>query len=163
MARRLIPQAAIQQRTLTHPWQLDAQVEQDLLLEAVLHRAAKAGGLDQFVFIGGTCLHKLNGPGPLRYSEDLDFVWTGDGTPDDALRAIADHSRSLDFERVEVVTSTEVRFPKVLFFYENHDGLPAKMNRGQRELGDCTTRKGSHQTGGAVPGPWLGPRISSVL
>ena len=123
----MIPQSAIQQRTLTHPWQLDTQVEQDLLLEAVLHRAAEADGLDQFVFIGGTCLHKLYGPGPRRYSEDLDFAWMGDGTPDDALEAIADQSRSLDFERVEVVTSAEARFPKVLFFYENYDGLPAKM------------------------------------
>ena len=126
VAGRVIPQSAIQQRTLTHPWRLDTQIEQDLLLEAVLHRAAEADGLDQFVFIGGTCLHKLYGPGPRRYSEDLDFVWLGEGTPDDALKAIADQSRSLDFERVEVVTSTEARFPKVLFFYEDHDGLPAK-------------------------------------
>lgn len=160
----MIPQAAIQQRTLTHPWQLDAQVEQDLLLEAVLHRAAKAGGLDQFVFIGGTCLHKLNGPGPLRYSEDLDFVWTGDGTPDDALRAIADHSRSLDFERVEVVTSTEVRFPKVLFFYENHDGLPAKMKpEVNASLATALRGKAVTRPVALSQGPWLGPRISSVL
>ena len=123
----MIPQSAIRRWSLTHPWELDTQVEQDLLLEAVLHRAAEADGLDQFVFIGGTCLHKLYGPGPRRYSEDLDFVWMGEGTPDDALEEIADHSRSLDFERVEVVTSAEARFPKVLFFYENHDGLPAKM------------------------------------
>ena len=123
VAGRVIPQAAIHQRSLTHPWRRVVQVEQDLLLEAVLHRAAEADSFDQLAFIGGTCLHKLYGPGPRRYSEDLDFVWMGDGTPDDALEEIADHSRSLDFERVEVVTSSEARFPKVLFFYENHDGL----------------------------------------
>ena len=39
----------------------------------------------------------------------------------------ADQSRSLGFERVEGVTSAEVRYPKVLLFYENHDGIPAKM------------------------------------
>ena len=75
----MIPQSAIQQWTLTHPWQLDTQVEQDLLLEAVLHRAAESDSFDQLTFIGGTCLHKLYGSGPRRYSEDLDFVWMGDG------------------------------------------------------------------------------------
>ena len=127
VAGRVIPQSAIQQWRKAHPWQRVVRVEQDLLLEAVLHRAAEADGLGQFVFIGGTCLHKLYGPGPRRYSEDLDFVWMGDGTPDDALEAIADQTRSLGFERVEVVASVEARFPKVLFFYENCDGLPAKM------------------------------------
>ena len=127
VAGRVIPQAALHQWSLTHPWRSVVQVEQDLLLEAVLHRAVEADSFDQLAFIGGTCLHKLYGPGQRRYSEDLDFVWMGDGTPDDALEEIADHSRSLDFERVEVVTSSEARFPKVLFFYENHDGLPAKM------------------------------------
>ena len=123
----MIPRSAIRQWTLTHPWRRVVQVEQDLLLEAVLHRAAEAESFDQLTFIGGTCLHKLYGPGPRRYSEDLDFVWMGDGTPDDALKEIADHSRSLDFERVDVVSSDEARFPKVLFFYENCDGLHAKM------------------------------------
>ena len=127
VAGRMIPRSAIRQWTLTHPWRRVVQVEQDLLLEAVLHRAAEADSFEQLTFIGGTCLHKLYGPGPQRYSEDLDFVWMGDGTPDDALSEIADHSRSLDFERVDVVTSDEARFPKVLFFYENHDGLLAKM------------------------------------
>lgn len=97
------------------------------MLEAVLHRAARADSFDRMAFIGGTCLHKFYGPEPQRYSEDLDFVWMGDGTPDDVLTEIADHSRSLEFERVDVVTSAEARFPKVLFFYENHDGLPGKM------------------------------------
>lgn len=127
VARRVIPAEAISQWEATHPWQNAVQVEQDLLLEAVIHRAAEADSFDQLAFIGGTCLHKLYGPEPRRYSEDLDFAWMGDGAPDGALKEIADHSRSLDFERVEVVTSAEARFPKVLFFYENHDGLPAKM------------------------------------
>ena len=127
VAGRVIPPDAVQRRRLTHPWRHAAQVEQDLLLEAVLHRACEADGFDRMAFIGGTCLHKLYGTDPRRYSEDLDFVWMGDGTPDDTLRNIADQSDSLGFERVEVVASAEARFPKVLFFYENHDGLPAKM------------------------------------
>ena len=127
VAGRVIPADAVQRRELTHPWRYAVQIEQDLLLEAVLHRACDADGFDRMAFIGGTCLHKLYGTAPRRYSEDLDFVWMGDGTPDDTLRNIADQSCNLGFDRVEVVTSAEARFPKVLFFYENHDGLPAKM------------------------------------
>ena len=127
VAGRVIPPDAVHRRRLTHPWRHAVQIEQDLLLEAVLHRACDADGFEQMAFIGGTCLHKLYGTGPRRYSEDLDFVWMGDGTPDDTLRNIADRGGSLGFDRVEVVTSAEARFPKVLFFYENHDGLPAKM------------------------------------
>lgn len=123
----MIPQDAINERRRTHPWRHVVQIEQDLLLEAVLHRAAQADSFDSMAFIGGTCLHKLYGQGPQRYSEDLDFAWLGDGPPDDALREIADHSRSLDFKEVEIVTSAEARFPKVLFYYENLNGLPAKM------------------------------------
>lgn len=123
----MIPQDAIIERGLTHPWRSVAKIEQDLLLEAVLHHAAQAGCLDSMAFIGGTCLHKLYGPGPQRYSEDLDFSWLGDGTPDDALQEIADIGRSLDFVRVDVVTSEEARFPKVLFYFENCMGGPAKM------------------------------------
>lgn len=123
----MIPAEAIDAHSLTHPWRFADQVEQDLLLEAVLHRAAKTDSFDRMAFIGGTCLHKLHGLGPSRYSEDLDFAWLGNDTPDDALREIAEHSRSLGFDRVEVVTSEEARFPKALFFYENCDGLPAKM------------------------------------
>ncbi len=55
----MIPKDAIIERGLTHRWQRDDQIEQDLLLEAVLHRAAQADSFDSMAFIGGTCLHKL--------------------------------------------------------------------------------------------------------
>src|SRR5688572_26830121 len=46
----------------------------------------------EFVLRGGTCLHKLHLPAPLRYSEDLDYVrrtHSGIGPYVEALRSIA--------------------------------------------------------------------------
>lgn len=57
------------------PFTDDAQVEQDLILTAVLQRIYANDSLqEQLAFRGGTCLHKLFFSKPLRYSEDLDFV-----------------------------------------------------------------------------------------
>jgi predicted nucleotidyltransferase component of viral defense system len=42
----------------------------------------------ELVFRGGTCLHKLVAPTPLRYSEDLDYVRTTGGGIREFTRAI---------------------------------------------------------------------------
>ncbi len=123
----MIPYEYIDQWTETHPWRGTELVEQDLLLDAVLHQVAASQHSQNLIFIGGTCLHKLYGRSPRRYSEDLDFVWTGDESPDDALREIAERCRVIGFREVEVVPLSEARFPKVLFYYSDHAGRPAKM------------------------------------
>ncbi|HBF11854.1 MAG TPA: nucleotidyl transferase AbiEii/AbiGii toxin family protein [Deltaproteobacteria bacterium] len=57
------------------PFADDAQVEQDLILSAILVRIYQDDLLRQkLAFRGGTCLYKLFFKTPLRYSEDLDFV-----------------------------------------------------------------------------------------
>src|SRR3989338_1235706 len=57
------------------PFADDAQVEQDLILSAILVRIYQDDLLQQkLAFRGGTCLYKLFFKTPLRYSEDLDFV-----------------------------------------------------------------------------------------
>lgn len=57
------------------PWKSDIQIEQDLILHAII----QAIYFDPFLqkrlaFRGGTCLNKLVWNVPARYSEDLDFV-----------------------------------------------------------------------------------------
>lgn len=47
----MIPMPAIQEWQKSHPWKRAEQVEQDLLLEAVLHRSANA----RLVALGKTC------------------------------------------------------------------------------------------------------------
>lgn len=74
------------------PWPTPAQVEQDLLLSRFIVEIANDELLgEEIAFRGGTALHKLHLPEPLRYSEDLDYVRTTDtpvGQHLDALRTI---------------------------------------------------------------------------
>jgi predicted nucleotidyltransferase component of viral defense system len=71
----MIPQTAITQWKKIAPWNMDSQVEQDLILSRALveifqdERVAKS-----LVLRGGTALHKLYVDEPLRYSEDIDLV-----------------------------------------------------------------------------------------
>lgn len=72
---RLIPAANITAWRRQAPWPSDNQVEQDLILSRLIVEIANhelLGG--ELALRGGTCLHKLHLPEPLRYSEDLDYV-----------------------------------------------------------------------------------------
>lgn len=57
------------------PWPTPVQIEQDLLLSRLMIEIARNDVLGpELAMRGGTCLHKLHLPTPLRYSEDLDYV-----------------------------------------------------------------------------------------
>lgn len=75
-------------------WPSRVQVEQDLILSRLIVEVANDPLLgDELLFRGGTCLHKLFLPRPLRYSEDLDYVRrtsSGIGRYLDALRVIGE-------------------------------------------------------------------------
>lgn len=87
----MIPGALLLEWRHAHPWPDMAQVEQDLLLSrAIVDIYQNPILADQLAFRGGTALHKLFLPEPLRYSEDLDFVQIRPGPIGplfDALRA----------------------------------------------------------------------------
>lgn len=71
----MIAQAYLNEWTLQAPWPTALQVEQDLVLSRLIVEIAGHELLgDELAFRGGTCLHKLHLPKPLRYSEDLDYV-----------------------------------------------------------------------------------------
>jgi predicted nucleotidyltransferase component of viral defense system len=71
----LIPAANIAAWRRRAPWPEDNQVEQDLILSRLMIEIANDELLgSELAFRGGTCLHKLHLPRPLRYSEDLDYV-----------------------------------------------------------------------------------------
>ncbi|MDZ7679847.1 MAG: nucleotidyl transferase AbiEii/AbiGii toxin family protein [Acidimicrobiales bacterium] len=69
-------------------------MEQDLVLSRLIVELARHPVLgDELVFRGGTCLHKVVLPEPLRYSEDLDYVRATHGPIGpilDAIREVAD-------------------------------------------------------------------------
>jgi predicted nucleotidyltransferase component of viral defense system len=71
----LIPAANITAWRRQAPWPEENQVEQDLILSRMMAEIANDALLGpELAFRGGTCLHKLHLPEPLRYSEDLDYV-----------------------------------------------------------------------------------------
>lgn len=73
----MIPQAHITAWAARAPWAREEQIEQDLILSRLIVEIAAHPLLRQeLAFRGGTCLHKLHLPEPLRYSEDLDYVRT---------------------------------------------------------------------------------------
>jgi predicted nucleotidyltransferase component of viral defense system len=90
----MIPRAFITHWRSRVPWVLDEQVEQDLVISRALVEIFSDPGLAQaLAFRGGTALHKVVLPTPLRYSEDIDLVRTGEGPAGkvlDALRARLD-------------------------------------------------------------------------
>ena len=71
----MIPAAHITEWSNHAPWPTRDQIEQDLLLARLIVEISSHPILGkELVFRGGTCLHKLHLPEPLRYSEDLDNV-----------------------------------------------------------------------------------------
>lgn len=90
----MIPRDVITAWGVGRPWPSRAAVEQDLLLARLIVDIYNHPVLrEELVFRGGTCLHQVHLPAPLRYSEDLDFVrrtHTGIGPVFDALRKVAE-------------------------------------------------------------------------
>ena len=71
----MIPTAYIREWRERAPWDVQTMVEQDLIISRMLVDLFADPFLrDNLVFRGGTALHKLCFPRPLRYSEDIDLV-----------------------------------------------------------------------------------------
>lgn len=71
----MIPQAYITEWQNMAPWQSDAQIEQDLIVNRIMVDIYNNDFLrEHLLFRGGTALYKLFFEKPFRYSEDLDFV-----------------------------------------------------------------------------------------
>lgn len=105
----MIPARHIRAWSRVAPWLTEEQIEQDLVLSRLIVEIANHPVLgDEFVFRGGTCLHKVVLPEPLRYSEDLDYVRATHGPIGpllDAIREIAD--------RLDMDVNTDVgSYPK---------------------------------------------------
>lgn len=106
----MIPAASITAWGSVAPWASRDQIEQDLVLSRLVCEIASHPLLgDELVFRGGTCLHKLHLPRPLRYSDDLDYVRTTHGPIGPVLDALRSVAADLGME-----AATEVgQFPKV--------------------------------------------------
>jgi len=71
------------------PWAGDHQIEHDLALSRMLVEIFSEPALARsLAFRGGTALHKLILPGPLRYSDDIDLVQVTSGPIGDLMRIL---------------------------------------------------------------------------
>src|ERR1039458_10657291 len=76
----MIPMMNIIAWSASAPWAEVRQVEQDLIITGALIELFGDPMLARALrFRGGTALHKLHFPRPLRYSEDIDLVRTTAG------------------------------------------------------------------------------------
>lgn len=109
----MIPDPSITAWALNRPWPNRAAIEQDLLLARLIVAIYDHPRLSQeLVFRGGTCLHQLHLPHPLRYSEDLDFVrrtHTGIKPIFDDLREVAAEI-GLEVKRADITRHPKLQF-----------------------------------------------------
>jgi len=115
----------------THPWTDDDQVEQDLVMTRVAVEIASHPDLrDRLAWRGGTCLHKLFLPTPLRYSEDLDYVAYGLSVADNDMRtmraAIRDIAEHAGLGLASHPTTTRNRLTE-RFTYTSVNGLSRRL------------------------------------
>ena len=83
----MIPRSFITEWREQAPWQIDAQVEQDLIISRALVEMFNNDLVSaHLAFRGGTALHKLYMRPPARYSEDIDLVQV---EPGDNLEIVA--------------------------------------------------------------------------
>lgn len=138
----MIPRAQITGWAARAPWPTEADIEQDLILSRLMVEIANDNLLGgELVMRGGTCLHKLHLPRPLRYSEDLDYVRrtrSGIGRYLDALRRIA-----VDIGLVEHHRGQTGQMVHMIFDTDSTDGLRhirIKVEMNIRETESCFDR-----------------------
>ncbi|WP_129664072.1 nucleotidyl transferase AbiEii/AbiGii toxin family protein [Phytoactinopolyspora endophytica] len=130
----MIPEVFVTAWSVEHPWPLQAQVEQDLLLSRAICAIGRHPYLgEELIFRGGTALHKLHLDRPRRYSEDLDYVRRTDDGIGKLTRALTDLGKQLEFE-----VSTKIgTYPKVLWRGRAVDGsklrIKIEVNTRERE------------------------------
>lgn len=91
----MLPRRYIEEWKEFAPWQEDAQVEQDLVIEKALLQLFSTPFIQQrLAFRGGTALHKIFLKPQVRYSEDIDLVQIKAEPIKDTLSAVR---KQLDF------------------------------------------------------------------
>jgi predicted nucleotidyltransferase component of viral defense system len=108
------------------PWPVLGQVEQDLIISRALVELFNNDYLKTRVaFRGGTALHKVILPKPLRYSEDIDLNRLETGP---VKRVIDEVRNSLDemLGQPKKIKSTD-RSVKIIYHYNSVDGSTRKL------------------------------------
>ncbi len=112
----MIPSMNIIAWSAKAPWAEMRQVEQDLIIcRALVELFADPALARELRFRGGTALHKLHLPKPLRYSEDIDLVRTAAGPIGPVLDRIRERLESwlgpAAFEQSDTAPKLRFRVP----------------------------------------------------
>jgi len=131
----MIPRMNIIAWSAKAPWADMRQVEQDLIISRALVELFADPMLSREVrFRGGTALHKLHLPKPLRYSEDIDLVRTAAGPIGPVLDRIR---RRLEPWLGHAAFDQSETAPKLRFRTEAEDGsgtIKLKVEINTREI-----------------------------
>jgi len=135
------------------PWSERRQVEQDLIIcRAIVAIFGDAFLRSELRFRGGTALHKLHFPVPLRYSEDLDLVRTKAGpigpVLDGVRRVLEPWLGKANFDQSPVA-------PKLRFRMEAEDGPPPIRLKIEINTSEIEAYDTPWQTTYAVESPWF--------
>ncbi len=122
----MIPLAVIQAWRTNVDWPQDEQVEQDLIISRALVQLFNHPDVaNNVAFRGGTALHKVILPKPLRYSEDIDLNRINAGPVKPLLMAIQDALKNF----LGTKRTVEINDESVKIYYKYKD-----VNSGERNL-----------------------------
>jgi len=122
----MIPENILEGWRKNAPWPFLAQVEQDLIISRALVELYNNDYLkSRIAFRGGTALHKIILPKPLRYSEDIDLNRLETGPVKKVIDQVRD---SLDqmLGQPKKVRLTD-RSVKIIYHYDSIDGSIRKL------------------------------------
>lgn len=155
----MIPRAHVVAWSAHVPWRTPEQVEQDLVLRRLVVEVFSEPALrEELAFWGGTCLHTLHLPSPLRYSEDLDFRRRSAGAIGPVLNALRAVAARVG---MTVVKSETGRHPKLRLRgpYETGGEMRVKIEMNTRERSPVL---GFKTRVAAVSSPWFAGSASVV-
>jgi predicted nucleotidyltransferase component of viral defense system len=121
----MIPENFIETWRKAVPWQMNEQIEQDLIISRALVDLYNDPHVKEaLVFRGGTALNKLFINPPARYSEDIDFVQKNPDPIGKTIDAIRELLKPWLGDPKWKITQ---RGAKLIYKYESFNKIPAKL------------------------------------
>jgi predicted nucleotidyltransferase component of viral defense system len=121
----MIPEYCIESWRKNIPWQMNEQIEQDLIISRALVDLYNDPHIKEtLVFRGGTALNKVFINPPARYSEDIDFVQK---QPDPIGQTIDAIRKLLKPWMGDPKWKITQRGAKLIYKYESANKIPAKL------------------------------------
>ena len=127
----MIPRAYILEWQQFAPWQTNAKVEQDLVIERALIALFSNDMIrENLAFRGGTALHKIFMKPQARYSEDIDLVQIKPGPINPVMKEIRNAMNFLGYKRK---TKQNLRMNTIVYRFDT-EIIPVINSRLKLEI-----------------------------